>query len=92
MSKISILKLRTCSGELGTNEILLQSQLYLLNQRVDLIQDRPHCTPSPRSGSSSSFPSNSTSLSSSTSHISTSAKTSLDLSLSLLLSGDGFVD
>ena len=35
--------LRPVLKDLGTTEILLQSQLYLLNQRVDLIQDRRHC-------------------------------------------------
>ena len=29
-----------------TTEILLQSQFYPLNQRVDLTQDRRHCAPS----------------------------------------------
>ena len=32
--------------ELGTTEILLQSQLYPLNQRVHLTQDRRHCATS----------------------------------------------
>ena len=32
--------------ELGTTEILLQSQLDPLNQRVGVPQDRRHCAPS----------------------------------------------
>ena len=38
--------LRPVLKELGTTKILLQSQLYLLNQRVDLTQARRHCAPS----------------------------------------------
>ena len=35
--------LRPVLKELETSEIVLQSQLYLLNQRVDLTQDHRHC-------------------------------------------------
>ena len=38
--------LRPVLEELDITEILLQSQLYPLNQRVDLTQDRCHCAPS----------------------------------------------
>ena len=69
--------------ELGTTEILLQSQLYPLNQRVDLSDSRLLLLFSEsRPRSSSSFPSNSTSLSSSISP-SSSSTMSLDLSISL---------
>ena len=78
--------------ELGTNEILLHSQLCPLNQRVDLSDSRSSWLFSmSRPRSSWSFPSNSTWLSLSISPSSWST-TSLNLSLSLSLhQGDGFV-
>ena len=45
-SRLVFSSLRLVLKELGTTKILLQSQLYLLNQRVDLTQDRRHCAPS----------------------------------------------
>ena len=45
-SRLVFSSLRPVLEELGTTKILLQSQLYLLNQRVDLTQDRRHCAPS----------------------------------------------
>ena len=45
-SRLVFSSLRPVLKELGTTKFLLQSQLYLLNQRVDLTQDRHHCAPS----------------------------------------------
>ena len=45
-SRLVFSSLRPVLKELGTIKFLLQSQLCLLNQRVDLAQDRRHCAPS----------------------------------------------
>ena len=68
--------------ELRTTDILLQSQPYPSNQKVDMTQDR-HCAPflDLSTRSSGSFPSNSTSLSSSISPSSSSTNVPKSISL-----------
>ena len=45
-SRLLFSSLEPALEELGTTEILRQSQLYPLNQRVDLTQDSRHCSQS----------------------------------------------
>ena len=87
-SRLVFSSLEPALEEFGTTEILLQSQLYPLNQRVEPTQDRHHCAPSLDLDHRFDPILQTTSLSSSTSP---SSSSNVPRPISLSSSGDGFV-